>query len=75
MKESEKELQTIDREKIKTAVKLHTPIEITTYTIPRAMDEYIRIVMTEFLEECNQQHMTKYLSFSARQLSGLRSIQ
>ena len=68
MKESEKELQTIDREKIKTAVKLHTPIEITTYTIPRAMDEYIRIVMTEFLEECNQQHMTKYLSFSLGEL-------
>jgi HD-like signal output (HDOD) protein len=68
MKESEKELQTIDRQKIKTAIKLHTPIEITTYTLPRNMDVYIRDVTTEFLEECNQQHMNKYLGFCLGEL-------
>ena len=68
MKESEKDLQTIDRQKIKTAVKLHTPIEITTYTLPRNMDMYIRDVTSEFLEECNQQHKNKYLGFCLGEL-------
>lgn len=68
MKETESELQTIDLEKIKTAVKLHTPLEITTYTIPHNMELYIRDVMSTFLKECNQQHMEKYLNFCLGEL-------
>ena len=61
-------LQNIDREKIKTAIQLHTPIEVTTYTLPRNMELYIHDVLNGFLEECHQEHMTEYLNFCLGEL-------
>lgn len=61
-------LQDIDREKIKTAIQLHTPIEVTTYTLPRNMELYIHDVLNCFLEECHQEHMTEYLNFCLGEL-------
>lgn len=64
----ENSLQPVDIEKIKMAVRLHTPIEITTYTLPRAMEFYIQDVMTEFLKYCHQQHMIDPLKFCLGEL-------
>ncbi len=61
-------LQDIDKEKIKTAVQLHTPIEVTTYTLPRNMEMYIHDVLNDFLTECHQEHMTEYLNFCLGEL-------
>ena len=61
-------LQDIDKEKIKTAIRLHTPIEVTTYTLPRNMEIYIHDVLNSFLAECHQEHMTEYLNFCLGEL-------
>lgn len=68
MDDKEFSLQEYDREKIKTAVRLHTPIEITSYTLPKNMEVYIYEVLSEFLEECHQEHMTEYLKFCVGEL-------
>ncbi|MCQ2591677.1 MAG: HDOD domain-containing protein [Treponema sp.] len=57
-----------DREKIKQAVKLHTPIEITSYTLPKNMEVYIQEVLALFLKECHQEHMTEYIKFCLSEL-------
>lgn len=68
MNNGENELQTVDVEKIRTAIKLHTPIEVTSYTLPRNMEIYIQQVMDTFLHECHQDHMTGYLNFCLGEL-------
>ena len=45
-----------DREKIRLAVKLHTPVEVTSYTLPREMELYIQEVLMVFLSECHQEN-------------------
>lgn len=57
-----------DKQKIKSAVQLHSPIEITTYTLPREMEMYIQEVLTVFLIECHQEHMTDNLIFCLGEL-------
>ncbi|MCR4733935.1 MAG: HDOD domain-containing protein [Treponema sp.] len=61
-------LQDIDKDKIKTAIQLHMPIEVTSYTLPRNMEVYIHDVLNSFLEECHQEHMTEYLNFCLGEL-------
>lgn len=61
-------LQPSDKEKIKIAVRLHTPIEITTYTLPKNMEVYINEVLSEFLKQCHQEHMIEYLKFCVGEL-------
>lgn len=68
MENGEKELKKLDLSKIQTAVKLHTPIEITSYTLPRSMEWYIQEVMEAFLKECHQEHMFNNLSFCLGEL-------
>ncbi len=58
----------VDRVKIKNAVRLQTPIEITSYTLPRNMEVYIRSVLAAFLEECHQEHLQEYLTFCLGEL-------
>ena len=58
----------IDREKIKISVGLQLPIEMTTYTLPRNTEAYIRNVMEIFLEECHQDHLKEYLNFCLSEL-------
>lgn len=57
-----------DKEKIKLAVKLHTPIEITSFTLPREMELYIQEVLAVFLTECHQEHMIDNLQFCLGEL-------
>ena len=59
MSELEEQLQ-LDREKIKTSVSLQLPIEITSYTLPRNTEAYIRSVMETFIDECHQEQRTSY---------------
>lgn len=68
MRNGENELQSVDVEKIRAAIKLHTPIEITTYTLPRNMEIYIQQIMDTFLTECHQTHMIGYLNFCLGEL-------
>lgn len=68
MKAQEAKLQAIDEEKIRSAVHLHTPIEITTYTLPHNMELYIQEVLSVFLTECHQEHMIEYLKFCLSEL-------
>jgi len=58
----------IDQLKIKNAVRLQLPIEITTYSLPRNMEIYIRKVLEMFLKECHQEHMFEYLNFCLGEL-------
>ena len=59
---------TIDRQKIQTSVGLQLPIEMTSYTLPRNTEVYIRSVMEMFLEECHQNHLIEYLNFCLSEL-------
>ncbi|MCQ2589877.1 MAG: HDOD domain-containing protein [Treponema sp.] len=68
MTNSENELESVDIEKIRQAIKLHTPIEITTYTLPRNMEIYIQQIMDTFLTECHQTHMIGFLNFCLDEL-------
>ena len=65
---STKYLTDQDREKIRLAVQLHTPVEIISYTLPREKEFYIHEVLTVFLEECHQEHMTDNLIFCLGEL-------
>ena len=57
-----------DKEKIKLAVQLHTPIEVISYTLPREKEMYIYEVLQVFLTECHQEHMTDNLIFCLGEL-------
>ena len=67
MSELEEHLK-LDREKIKVSVGLQLPIEMTSYTLPRNTEVYIRNVMEMFLEECHQDHLKEYLNFCLSEL-------
>lgn len=58
----------VDLQKIKDAVRLQLPLEITSYTLPRNMELYIRKVLELFLKECCQEHMYEYLNFCLGEL-------
>lgn len=58
----------IDRQKIKNAVRLLLPIELTTYTLPRNMEVYFRKILQIFLEECHQTQLFDYLHFCLGEL-------
>ncbi len=67
MSELDEQLK-IDRKKIKTSVGLQLPIEMTSYTLPRNTEVYIRSIMEIFLEECHQDHLKEYLNFCLSEL-------
>ena len=67
MEELEEQLK-IDRAKIQTSVGLQLPIEMTSYTLPRNTEVYIRNIMEMFLEECHQDHLKEYLNFCLSEL-------
>ena len=67
MNEIEERLE-VDREKIKNAIRLQMPIEITSYTIPRNMEVYIQRVLELFLDECHQEHLKDALIFCLGEL-------
>ena len=68
MDETNYSLEEIDREKIKTAIRVHAPIEITSYSLPRQMEMYIHKILSMFLSECHQEHMDQYLNFCLGEL-------
>lgn len=64
----EDKIQLLDKEKISSAVKLHTPIVITTYTLPHDMEVYMHEVLKEFLLACNHLYLFEYLNFCLSEL-------
>lgn len=58
----------MDREKIRNAIRLQLPIEITSYAVPRNMEVYIQRVLELFLAECHQEHLQNSLSFCLGEL-------
>ena len=58
----------IDKEKIKSSIRLWLPISITTYTLPRSMENYMQDVLATFLSECHQEHMASFLSYCLGEL-------
>lgn len=64
----EDRIQILDKDKIFSAVKLHTPIVITTYTLPHDMEVYMHDVLREFLLACNQSFLFEYLNFCLSEL-------
>ena len=57
-----------DKEKIRLAVQLHTPIEVVSYTLPREMETYIQEVLLYFLQASHQEHMIDNLVFCLGEL-------
>ena len=68
MEEELSEQLAIDADKIKNAVRLQLPLEITSYTLPRNIEIYIRKILDMFLKECRQEHMFEYLNFCLNEL-------
>ena len=58
----------VDKQKIKSSIRLWLPISITTYTLPRQMEMYMQDVLTAFLSECQQDHMAANLSYCLSEL-------
>lgn len=53
----------LDAQKLKSAICLHVPIEVTSYTLPRNMELYMHQVLDRFLDECHQEQLKEYLDF------------
>jgi len=53
----------VDKKRIQNAIRYQLPIEVTTYTLPRNMEYYIREILHTFLDECHQEQMFEYLNF------------
>lgn len=58
----------LDISKVKMAIRAGIPLSITTYTLPREMNEYMEEVLTSFLSELNQSHMCEYLRYCLGEL-------
>ena len=67
MSELDEQLE-FDRDRIRTSVGLQLPIEITSYTLPRNTETYVRNVLEMFLDECHQEHLKEYLNFCLSEL-------
>ncbi|MBQ0166832.1 MAG: HDOD domain-containing protein [Treponema sp.] len=59
----------VDPSKIRRAVQSNIPLSITTYTLPHEMEIYMADVLTAFLKELNQEHMTEYLVYCMNELT------
>ena len=68
MNEELEEQLSFDKKRIGVSVSLQLPIEMTSYTLPKNMEVYIRNVMEMFLEECHQEHLKEYLNFCLSEL-------
>lgn len=58
----------VDSEKISMAIRSGLPLTITTYTLPHDMEMYMGEILTEFLHQLGQEHMTQYLSYCQQEL-------
>lgn len=55
--------------KIKKAIEAEVPLLITTYTLPHEMEIYVRDVITTYMKELHQEHMTEYLIYCINELT------
>lgn len=58
----------VDKKKVINSVRLHAPIEVTSYTLPRNMEVYFRGIEQAFLEACHQEHLKEYIDFCLGEL-------
>ncbi len=59
----------INTVKIKKAIEAEVPLLITTYTLPHEMELYIRDVITCYMKELHQTHMTEYIIYCVNELT------
>lgn len=59
---------TVDKQAIKKSIDQQVPFEITTYTLPRYMETYIRDVLKEFLIQCGQDTLFSYFDYCLGEL-------
>ncbi|HZK19550.1 MAG TPA: hypothetical protein VFC68_02365, partial [Treponemataceae bacterium] len=57
-----------DTTKLKKAIQAEIPLSITTYTLPREMELYMKTVLTAFLKELDQEYMAEYLIYCINEL-------
>lgn len=57
-----------DLEKVKLYIQKQLPITIKTYTFSHEMEEYVKEILSYFLEYLNQSSMFQYLSYSIYEL-------
>jgi len=55
--------------KIKKAIEAEVPLLITTYTLPHEMELYIHDVITSYMKELHQEHMTEYIIYCVNELT------
>ena len=60
---------TVDLAKVKMAIRAGIPLSITTYTLPKEMEDYMNSVLSAFLAELNQSQMTEYLTYCLNELT------
>lgn len=58
----------IDHAKIRMAIQSGIPLSVTTYTLPHDMEIYMSEILTAFLQELGQDHMTQYLVYCLNEL-------
>lgn len=58
----------VDVAKIKMAIRAGIPLSITTFTLPKEMEDYMNSVLAAFLDELNQHHMIEYLTYCLNEL-------
>lgn len=58
----------VDTEKVRMAIQTGIPLTITTYTLPPEMEDYITDVLSVFLAQLNQEHMTDSLVYCVKEL-------
>lgn len=59
----------VDIQKVRKAAQNSVPLSITTYMMPHEMEVYINEVLTQFLKELGQSHMTDYLVYCLNELT------
>lgn len=59
----------VDKEKVQKAAQNAIPLSITTYMMPHDMEVYMNEVLTLFLQELGQAHMTEYLVYCLNELT------
>jgi putative nucleotidyltransferase with HDIG domain len=60
---------TVDEKKIKRAVQLGIPLIITTFTLPRVVEQYIEAVLTIFLKQAEQEQLKDYILYCVQELA------
>lgn len=59
----------VDNEKVKKAAQNGIPLSMTTYMMPHEMEVYMNEVLSCFMKNLGQEHMTDYLAYCLNELT------